>query len=294
MLKLLKITLLILIVGIIYVVFNEVSTYNYIFPEYRIKFDEIHVASSKSIIVQDQNILIPIKYLGTLNFDTIPEEIRKTVFINYLLPAIVIERDRLLDELNHIEFIENRMINKRKLRTEDVLFFKNLMEKYEASSLKDLKIRVYPHSVSLVLAQAILESGWGTSKVFSKANNPFGIMSFSSDEPRRKFTNPETQTEVFVRSYSDVNQSVEHYYFFISKLGSYEKFRKKRWERGSSFALVKLMKSYHETKDYPPLVESIIKTNDLEKYDNITISKDYFEYKRNYMQLVRSYFVDYF
>jgi Bax protein len=294
MLKLLKITLLILIVGIIYVVFNEVSNYNYMYPEYRIKFDEIHVTSSRSIIIQDQTTLIPVKYSGTLNFDTIPEDIRKTVFINLLLPAIVIERDRLIDVLNHIEFIENRMINKRKLRTEDVLFFKDMMERYDATSLKDLKIRVYPHPVSLVLAQAILECGWGTSKVFSKANNPFGIMSFSVDEPRRKFTNPETFAEVYVRSYSDVNQSVEHYYYFISKLGSYEKFRKKRWERGSSFALVKLMKSYHETKDYPPLVESIIKTNDLEKYDNITISKDYFEYKRNYMQLVRSYFVDYF
>ncbi|MEI6274663.1 MAG: glucosaminidase domain-containing protein [Prolixibacteraceae bacterium] len=294
MLKLLKITLLILMVGIIYVVINEVSSYNYIYPEYQIKFEEIHVLNNKSILIQDPNILIPVKYSGTLNFDTIPEEIRKAVFINLLLPAIAIERDRLLDALNHIEFIENRMINKRKLRTDDVLFYKNMMEQYDATSIKDLKIRVYPHPASLVLAQAILESGWGTSKVFSKANNPFGIMSFSSDEPRRKFTNPETQTEVYVRSYSNVNQSVEHYYYFLSKLGSYEKFRKKRWERGSSFALVKLMKSYHETKDYPPLVESIIKTNELEKYDNITISKDYFQYKRNYMQLVKSYFIDYF
>jgi Bax protein len=294
MFKLLKIIFLILFVGMIYVVFTQVSRYNYIFPEYRIRFDEIHVSGSQSIMVQDKTILIPVKYSGTLDFDTIPEEIRKTVFINLLLPAIVIERDRLLDVLNHIEFIENRMINKRKLRTDDVIFFKDMMEKYEATSIKDLKIRVYPHPVSLVLAQAILESGWGASNVFSKANNPFGIMSFSNDEPRRKFTNPETQAEVYVRSYSDVNQSVEHYYYFISKLGSYEKFRKKRWERGSSFALVKLMQSYHESKNYPPMVESIINTNGLEKYDNITISKDYFEYKRNYMLLVRSYFVDYF
>ncbi len=294
MLKSLKITFLILFVGFVSVVINEVSSYNYIFPEYHIRFDEIHIVSSKSILRQDQSTLIPVKYNGTLDFDTIPEEIRKTVFVNYLLPAIVIERDRLLDILTHLEFIENRMINKRKLRTDDVLFFKNMMVKYDATSIKDLKIRVYPHPVSLVLAQAVLESGWGTSRVFSKANNPFGIMSFSNDEQRRKFTNPETRAEVYVRSYNDVNQSVEHYYFFLAKLNSYEKFRKKRWERGSSFTLVKLMKSYHETKEYPPLVESIIKTNDFEKYDNITINKDYFEYKRNYMQLVRSYFVDYF
>jgi Bax protein len=220
MLKFLKITLLILIVGILYVVFNEVTTYNYIFPEYHVSCDEIKIVGSKSILIQDQANLIPVKYIGNLNFDTIPEDIRKRAFINYLLPSIVMERDRLLDILNHIEFIENRMVNKRKLRTDDILFFKDMMEKYEAISLKDLKIKVYPHTISLVLAQAILESGWGTSKVFYKANNPFGIMSFSPDEPRRKFTNPENQTEVFVRSYIDVNQAVEHYYYFLSKLAS--------------------------------------------------------------------------
>jgi Bax protein len=293
MLKTLKIFVLVLVLVISYVVVNEVFSYDYIYPEYHIKFDEIIVSNSKSILPQDHVTLIPVKYIGTLSFDTIPEEIRKSVFINYILPAIVMERDRLFNLLQHIEFIENRMINKRAIRTEDVRFFKEMMEKYDATSLKDLKIKLYPHPVSLVLAQAVLESGWGTSKVFYKANNPFGIMSFSSDEPRRKFTNPETQTEVFVRTYTDVNQSVEHYYYFTARLTSYEKFRKKRWERGSSSALMKFMKSYHEAKDYSTLVESIIRTNEFEKYDNIAIHKDYYAYKRNYLQVIRSYFIDY-
>lgn len=281
-------------VGIVYVVINEVSSYNYLYPEYHIKFEEIQVVDSKSIIKQDNPSLIPVKYDGTLDFDTIPEDIRKSVFINYMLPAIVIERDRLFDLLHHIEFIESRMVNKRPLRSEDLLLFKKMMELYDAASIKDLKIRIYPHPVSLVLAQAILESGWGTSKVFSRANNPFGIMSFSTAEERKRFINPETHAEVYLRSYNNVNQSVEHYYYFTSKLDSYEKFRKKRWERGSTLALVKLLKNYHETTEYPSLVESIIKKNDLEKYDNITINRAYFTYRKNYFQLLRSYFVDYF
>ncbi len=294
MIKSVKVIFLILLVGIVYVVFNELSSYNYIYPEFHIKLKEVDVNGLKSIQIQDQTTLIPIKYNGILDCDTIPEALRKNVFINLMLPAIVIERDRLIDQLNHLEFIENRMVNKRALRTEDIVFFKELMEKYDATSLKDLKIRLYPHSVSLVLAQAALESGWGTSKVFSKANNPFGIMSFSSDEQRKRFVNPETQAEVYVRSYRDIYQCVEHYYYFTARLTSYEKFRKKRWERGSSSTLVKLLKNYHETPDYQYLVESIIKSNDLERYDNISISKDYFRYSKNYLQLVRSYFVDNF
>jgi Bax protein len=294
MLKFLKVILLVLLLVISYVIVNELSSYDYIYPEYRVKFDEVDVLSRTSVVIQNPVTLIPVKYNGTLDFDTIPEGVRKKVFLNYILPAVVMERDRLFDLLHHIEFIENRMINKRPLRGDDLLFFKDLMEKYDASSLKDLKIRLYPHPVSLVLAQAALESGWGTSKVFSKANNPFGIMSFSSEEQRKKFIVPESQTEVYVRSYNDVNQSVEHYYYFTAKLSSYEKFRKKRWERSPTPVLVKLLKSYHETNDYTSLVESIIKTNDLEKYDHITIDKDYFGYKKNYLQIVRSYFVDYF
>ncbi len=294
MLKLFKVFLLVLVLVILSVFINEVFSYDYIYPEYHIKIDEINVTSSKSILIQDRNGIVPVKYNGTLDFDTVPEGIRKSVFINYMLPAIVIERDHLLDLLRHTEFIESRMVNKRALRQNDILFFKEMMQKYDATSIKDLKLRLYPHPVSLVLAQAALESGWGTSNVFSRANNPFGIMSFSSDEQRKRFLNPEQQTEVYLRSYNDVNQSVEHYYFFTAKLSSYEKFRKKRWERGSSASLVKLLKSYHETNEYTTLIESIIKKNDLEKYDNVAISKYYFGYQQNYLQVIKSYFVDYF
>jgi len=58
--------------------------------------------------------------------------------------------------------------------------------------------------------------------------------------------------------------------------------------------LVKLMRSYHETPGYSGLVESIIKTNELEKYDNIAINKEYFSYRKDYLQLIRSYIKDYF
>ncbi|MCE1199823.1 MAG: glucosaminidase domain-containing protein, partial [Marinilabiliales bacterium] len=164
-----------------------------IYPQYQIRTDSIIISNIRSVLPQRTTALIPVRYHGIFDFDTIPEGIRKNLFIDYLLPAIVIERERLLDQMRHVEFIENRMINKRPLRTDDLLFFKELMVKYDANSLKDLKIRLFPHPVSLVLAQAALESGWGTSKVFSKAYNPFGIMSFSSDEQRHRFLNPNHQ-----------------------------------------------------------------------------------------------------
>jgi len=294
MLKSLKVILLVIVLVVFSVVINEISTFDYIYPDYHIDIEEVTVTDSKSVLIQGSSSIKPIKYLGTLDFDTIPESIRKIVFINYMLPAIVIEHDRLLNLMRHVEFIEQRMVNKRALRTDDLQFFKEMMEMYDATSIKDLKMRLYPTPVSLVLAQATLESGWGTSNVFSRANNPFGIMSFSSEEQRRKFLNPTQQTEAYYRSYSDVNQSVEHYFLFTARLASYEKFRKKRWERGTAIDMVNLLKNYHETDEYSTLVTSIIDKNDYAKYDNLTISKDYFQYKKNYLQLVMSYFEDNF
>lgn len=288
MIKFIKVLLLIFLLVVLSVVINEVSTFDSIFPEYQVKFEEVKVKNSQSVLIQGSGKLIPVKYNGILDFDSIAETKRKVVFLSYMLPAIVVERERLLDQLRHIEFIESRMIARSSLRSEDLLFFKEMMQKYDASSIKDLKIRIFPHPVSLVLAQAILESGWGTSNVFSRANNPFGIMSFSSEEQRKKFMNPDQQTEIYVRRYDDVYQSVEHYFYFIAKLSSYEKFRKKRWERSPTPDLVRLLKSYHETNEYTSLIESIIQKNDLEKYDNISIEKDYFNYRKNYFQVLLS------
>ena len=141
MLKTLKVILLVILVGTIYVVLNEVSSYDYIFPEYYIKYDEVPITSVKSVLAQDSITLIPVKYTGIIDFNTIPEDLRKRVFINFMLPPIVIERDRLFSLLQRVEFIEKRMMDKKTIRAEDLNFFKELMEKYDATSLKDLKMK---------------------------------------------------------------------------------------------------------------------------------------------------------
>ena len=53
MLKSLKVILLVLLLVIVYVLANENSTFNYIYPEYRVKSYEIDVVNSKSILNQD-------------------------------------------------------------------------------------------------------------------------------------------------------------------------------------------------------------------------------------------------
>jgi len=238
-----------------------------------IKIRDVKLITSDSIINQPDSALIPINYIGSIDFRLVNPDQRKALFIQHLLPAIIITRERLLDDLHHIEFIETRIGRKKKISDFDSTFIIAMKHKYETDSIIELKRRIYPHPVSLALTQAVLESGWGTSSIFRNGNNIFGIMSFSSDDSRSLIQFQAGDDERYLRTYRSVIESVEHYYLLISKLSSYKRFRQKRWEGGASSELLYYMGSYHESDQYTEMAQSIIASNNLERYDNIAIEQ---------------------
>jgi len=238
---------------------------------------EIKLLDADSIILQTDTALIPVNYLGSIDFRSVDPDLRKNLFIQHLLPAIVITRDRLLDDLHHVEFIELKIINKKTISKFDSTFLNSLKAKYETNSLSELKIRIYPHPVSLALTQAVLESGWGTSSIFRNGSNIFGIMSFSVDESRSLMQFQQSSDERYLRTYKSVIESVEHYYLLMAKVSSYKLFRQKRWEGGTSSQLLHYIGSYHESDQYAEMAQSIISSNDLERYDNVVIDPKYKE-----------------
>jgi len=236
-----------------------------------IKIRDVKLTTSDSIINQPDSALVPINYIGSIDFRSVNPDKRKALFIQHLLPAIIITRERLLDDLHHVEFIETRIGRKKKISDFDSTFIVAMKHKYETDSIIELKRRIYPHPVSLALTQAVLESGWGTSSIFRNGNNIFGIMSFSSDDSRSLIQFQAGDDERYLRTYGSVIESVEHYYLLISKLSSYKRFRQKRWEGGASPELLHYMGSYHESDQYAEMAQSIIASNNLEQYDNIAI-----------------------
>jgi Bax protein len=268
--------------------FAKAEKYNSQYWPVKIKIRDIKLTSSDSIIIQSDTALIPVNYIGTIDFRSVNPEIRKDLFIQHLLPAIVITRERLLDDLHHVEFIEGRIREKISISDADSTFLGKMRMKYETHSIDELKKRIYPHPVSLALAQAILESGWGVSGIFRKGSNIFGIMSFSSNETRSHIQFHEGGDERFLRTYGSVIESIEHYYLLISKVSSYKRFRQKRWEGGTSAELLRYMDSYHETDQYAEMAQSIITGNHLEQYDNYAIYPKYKE-----IETLRSYLMKY-
>ena len=55
---------------------------------------------------------------------------------------------------------------------------------YRVKSDHELLLALKPHPQSIALAQAALESAWGTSRFFLQANNIFGMWSVNPHEPR--------------------------------------------------------------------------------------------------------------
>ena len=276
-----------LIIFAIYL-FAKTEKYNSRYWPEVINIRNVNLTDEDSIIFQSDTTLIPVNYIGSIDFRSADPDKRKDLFIQHLLPAIVITRERLFDDLHHVEFVERRINDNKTISDFDSTFLAKMKLKYETDELDELKVRIYPHPVSLALTQAVLESGWGTSSIFRQGSNIFGIMSFSTEDPRSHIQFNEGDDERFLRTYSSVIESVEHYYLLISKVSSYQRFREKRWEGGTSSELLRYMGSYHESDQYAEMAQSIIASNDLVRYDNVRIDPKYKE-----IPTLRSFLIKY-
>jgi Bax protein len=263
-----------LLISVLYF-FGKTKQYYLLYCPHNIVVRNIEAPCCDSILAQSDSLVTPINYLGTVDFRQMDPEVRKKQFINYLLPSIVITRERLMEDLHHIEFIEEKMNHKKKIYPDDSIFLASMMVKYKTDSILELKKRIYPHPVSLALSQAVLESGWGTSSIARKGHNLFGVLSFSPDDSRLKMQLNDSKDDIYLRTYNSIIESVEHYYLLISRVSSYKKFREQRWEGAPSSKLVYLLDSYHESPQYSDLANSIIRSNNLDKYDIASINPIY-------------------
>ena len=125
----------------------------------------------------------------------------------------------------------------------------------------------------LILAQAVVETGWGKSRFANQANNLFGIRTFDRDD---NYMLPKTLTNWpgwGVKVFASKCDSVEYYVRIINEVWAYEAFRSLRQRHlrngtipdGMELALT--LDSYATDPNYIPLVRSVIKNNIRGVYD---------------------------
>ena len=207
---------------------------------------------------------------------------KKINFIKMILPiaiqqnqAILAERERLLKIKEYLE--SNKTIDKnenkfiRFLASKYKVKYKN---KHKVDIIKELLAFVDVIPNSIVLAQAANESGWGSSRFAKKYNALFGEYTYNNELGIVPIKREEGKKHL-IKHFASVDQSVISYFNNINSHYAYDEFRELRKvqrNKNVSFdvlSLVEKLDFYAEDVEYVNTISSIIKTNKLEKFDNI-------------------------
>ena len=209
----------------------------------------------------------------------------KKEFVNILLPIISYENQKILLEREKLKIIRQVLINKQTLDKNNLKFLKNIAKHYNVESIKKHKLDLVDELLdlvdiipnSIVLAQAANESGWGTSRFAKEYNALFGEYTYDYSRgvvPLRR----ENGAKHLVKSFSSVDKSVQSYFNNINTHYAYKEFREVRKimrnlnNFSKVFLLVERLNTYALDKKYIETIKSIIKSNNLQHFDEINYS----------------------
>ena len=111
----------------------------------------------------------------------------------------------------------------------------------------------------MIIGQAALESGWGTSRFAKKANNLFGIRTWKESSPHLLPMGVEKWPGWGVKVFASKCDSVKYYVDLLNNHSSYEKFRTLREQTKDSMRLIKTLDKFSTTEDYDKRVIRMIK-----------------------------------
>ena len=111
----------------------------------------------------------------------------------------------------------------------------------------------------MIIGQAALESGWGTSRFATEGNNLFGIRTWKEDVAHLLPQGVEKWPGWGVKVFASKCDSVKYYIDLLNNHSAYEKFRKLRLTTNDSMKLIKTLDKFSTTKDYDKRVIRMIK-----------------------------------
>ncbi len=196
---------------------------------------------------------------------------RKEFFIQIVLPLI-------LKENNNIRIDRKRLFSIINKSNNSDLEKKWLNKKYKqygipSKDLSILKIRMDEIPVSLALAQAAKETGWGTSRFAQEGNALFGQWTWSGEGLKPKDADASQGHKVM--KFNVLQASVRAYQRNLNTHSTYKGFRQERAklrDQGKdldSLILSKFLDQYAETgNQYVEVLQKIIKQNNLQDFDD--------------------------
>ena len=196
---------------------------------------------------------------------------RKEFFIQIVLPLIIKENNNIRLDRKTLFSIINKSNNTKAEKQ----WLEKKYKQYGVSSgdLSTLKIRMDEIPVSLAIAQAAKETGWGTSRFAQEGNALFGQWTWSGEGLKPKDADEGKGHKVM--KFNVLQASVRAYQRNLNTHRTYREFRKARAELRDlnkpldSMQLSKYLNKYAETgNQYVEVLQKIIEQNNLKDFDD--------------------------
>ena len=196
---------------------------------------------------------------------------RKNLFIQIILPLVIKENNNIKLDRKKLFSILNKSRNSK----EEKNWIEKKFLQYGVinKDLSTLKVRMDEVPISLTIAQAAKETGWGTSRFAQEGNALFGQWTWSGEGIKPAAADDNSTHKVM--KFKVLQASVKAYQRNLNTHSSYRNFRSARAELREkkkeldSLILSKHLEKYAETgKEYIRILQQIIRQNKLTDFDD--------------------------
>ena len=205
---------------------------------------------------------------------------RKAAFFNYLMPIVAGQNQQLQQQRQALLKIQHSELNDQPLTAQQLQDLADLQQQFavaaelpRAALLRELLLRVDELPPAMVLAQAAMESAWGTSRFARLANNYFGQWCFNAGcglIPEKRPAGARHE----VRRFASVEAAVAAYFHNINTHRAYSELRSLRALRRRARQPLEgpvlaagLEKYSGKGLAYVEELRAIIRVNDLTRYN---------------------------
>ena len=247
---------------------------------------------NKNIVLEwSQLILNNIKNdipIARMYFPYIPRNInqyethkKKSIFIAILLPIALKGNELVLEErkLMKIAFSSNNIyqieLYSKKYRVKNFKKMKfSKLNRLELNNIKlELLTKINEIPISMILAQAIIESGWGSSRFAQQGNALFGEWTWKNNDGIKPQKNLDANHSV--KNFESLSDSVNSYILNLNTHQAYKelrKYREKQFKIGkpvTGYNMANFLEKYAEIGfQYVIKVKDMIEKNRLNKFEN--------------------------
>ena len=199
---------------------------------------------------------------------------KRELFIKIILPLILDENQKITEDRKRLFKILGKNFNTAGER----VWLKRRFKEYKIDDgdLSKLKMRMDIIPVSLALAQAANESGWGTSRFALEGNALFGQWTWSKKGISPKNKDPNKSHKVL--QFQILKASVRAYKNNLNTHNAYQEFREARAKLRQEdkpiigLELSKYIKNYAAIGEkYVVIIDDIIEKNSLTDFDKATL-----------------------